>query len=195
MNCSNIRAFHTNNYRETGYNLEFVIKRNLSSGVFGKLLLLFILIPLADLVLLMVISNYTNVFVTISLIVVSGVIGAWLARQQSTRVKEKISAEFQQNVVPSSLLTDGAMILVAAALLITPGLLTDIFGFSLLIPACRGWYKKKLMVMLKDHFKMKVHTFQSTMFQDPDIVDGEVVHREREPKMAQPTKLGSQEYK
>jgi len=147
--------------------------------VFARLLLLFILVPLADLVLLMLISKFTSIFFTVALIVVSGAIGAWLARQQGTSVSNKIRNEFQQNLMPSGLLTDGAMILFAAGLLITPGLLTDIFGFSLLIPACRGWYKKKSMGWIKEHFKVQVkNTFNGTNpFESPDIVDGEVVSR------------------
>ena len=147
--------------------------------MFARLLLLFILVPLADLVLLLLIHKNTSIFFTVALIVVSGIIGAWLARQQGASVKNKIRNEFQQNLMPSGLLTDGAMILFAAGLLITPGLLTDMFGFSLLIPACRGWYKKKSMAWIKEHFKVQVkNTFQgANPFESPDIVDGEVVSR------------------
>ena len=147
--------------------------------MFAKLLLVFILVPLADLILLLMISNFTSVWFTIALIIVSGTIGAWLARQQGTKVTDKIRNEFQQNMMPSSLLTDGAMILFAAGLLITPGMLTDAFGFSLLIPSCRAWYKTKTMSLLKEHFKVQVKKSFGNVnpFEDPDIVDGEVVNR------------------
>lgn len=161
--------------------------------MFAKLLLVFILVPLADLILLLMISKFTSVAFTVAMIVVSGIIGAWLARQQGTKVTEKIRNEFQQNLMPSSLLTDGAMILFAAGLLITPGLLTDAFGFSLLMPACRAWYKKKTMAFMKEHFKVQVKKSFGDVnpFDSPDIVDGEVVDRTEAQKPTGPTKLDS----
>ena len=147
--------------------------------MFARLLLVFILVPLADLVLLMVISKYVTIFTTIGLIVISGIIGAWLAKRQSGAVGGKIREQLVQNRVPSDLLTDGAMILFAAGLLITPGLLTDAFGFSLLIPSCRGWYKKRALDYLKSHFKIQIVRTDPKQGQSqaPDIVDGEVVNK------------------
>ena len=161
--------------------------------MFARLLLVFILVPLADLILLLMISKFTNVAFTIALIVVSGIIGAWFARQQGTKVTEKIRNEFQQNMMPSSLLTDGAMILFAAGLLITPGMLTGAFGFSLLVPACRVWYKKKTLAFMKDHFKVQVKKSfgEVNPYESPDVVDGEVVDRPHAQKPVAPSKLDS----
>ena len=105
--------------------------------MFARLLLIFILVPLADLFLLIVLSRYITISATIALVVVSGIIGAWLAKNQIGRVGTRIRNRLTQNQMPADLLTDGGMILFAAGLLITPGLLTDLIGFSLLIPTCR----------------------------------------------------------
>ena len=143
--------------------------------MFARLLLIFILVPLADLILLMVISKYTTVATTIALIVVSGIIGAWLAKWQTSKVGIRIRDRLNRNQMPADLLTDGAMILFAAGLLITPGLLTDLFGFSLLIPLCRGWYKTWAVTWIKNHVSVSVYKHASE--QPSDIIEGEVVSK------------------
>ena len=142
--------------------------------MFARLLLIFILVPLADLFLLMVISKYTTVTATVGLVIVSGIIGAWLAKKQIGRVGIRIRNRLNENRMPADLLTDGGMILFAAALLITPGLLTDLLGFSLLIPKCRTWYKSWAVQWLKNNFKVQVYTHHSPS-RSPDIVEGEVI--------------------
>ena len=141
--------------------------------MFARLLLIFILVPLADLILLMLISKYTTVATTIALIVVSGIIGAWLAKWQTSKVGVRIRDRLSRNQVPADLLTDGAMILFAAGLLITPGLLTDLFGFSLLIPICRHWYKTWAVASIKNHVSVNVYKHHPE--RPSDIIEGEVV--------------------
>ncbi len=144
--------------------------------MFGKLVLIFILVPLADLVLLLMLADYTGWRFSIGAVVVSGIIGAWLARQQSRFVRGKIRDQLQHNQLPAELLTDGAMIFFAAGLLLTPGFITDFIGLTLLIPVCRQWYKKWALRMMKKHFQFQVVTMDSAgRSVDPDVIDGEVV--------------------
>lgn len=145
--------------------------------MFGKLLLIFILVPLADLILLLVIADYTSWSFSIAIVILSGIIGAWLAQQSGRSVGRKIQDQLRNQAVPTELLTDGAMILFAAGLLLTPGFITDTIGLSLLIPACRRWYKKGAMTILKKHFKVQVVQVRPdrTPPADPNVVDGEVV--------------------
>ena len=151
--------------------------------MFGRLLLLFIIVPLADLFLLMWISKFTGIMVTISLVILTGAIGAWLARHQGTFVKGQIKDRLSQRQMPADLIGDGAMIMFAAGLLLTPGLLTDVLGFSLLIPACRTQYKRFFAKRLKGSFNFSVFTPSSDAHgrrpvDDPNIIDGEVVDRD-----------------
>jgi len=152
--------------------------------VFGKLVLIFVLVPLADLMLLMMLSSYTGWQFSVALVILSGILGAYLARWQSTMVRNEIESKMRQNQMSAGLLTDGAMIFFAAGLLLTPGFITDAVGLSLLIPTCRRWYKKVLSGWVKKN--VKVQTFGlGPMFNpggqpsehDPNVVDGEVVHR------------------
>ena len=150
--------------------------------MFGRLLILFIVVPLLDLFLLMWISKFTGILVTISLVVLTGIIGAWLARHQGTFVKGQIKDRLSQRQVPADLIGDGAMIMFAAGLLLTPGLLTDVLGFSLLIPACRTQYKRFFAKQIKGSFNFQVFTPPAGQPRhhpdDPNIIEGEVVDRD-----------------
>jgi len=140
--------------------------------LFGRLLILFIVVPLVDLFLLMWISKFTGVMVTIGLVILTGIIGAWLAKQQGTFVKGQIKDRLSKQQMPADLI----------GLLLTPGLLTDVLGFSLLIPACRTQYKKVFAQRLKGSFNFQVFTPQMNQPRnqpdDPNIIDGEVVDRD-----------------
>lgn len=124
--------------------------------MFGKLVLVFVLVPLADLILLLMLADYTGWRISIAAVVVSGIIGAFLARQQWRFVRGRIKDQLRRNELPTGLLTDGAIIFFAAGLLLTPGFITDFVGLTLLIPVCRRWYKKWALRMLTKHFHFQV---------------------------------------
>jgi UPF0716 protein FxsA len=117
--------------------------------VLARLLLLFILVPMAELALLLVIADYTDWLFTLGLIIFTGVVGAWLARREGTQCLSRIQAELSQGQLPGDSLVDGLMILVAGAVLITPGVLTDILGFSLLVPPIRARLKQLVIARFK----------------------------------------------
>ncbi|MEX0890881.1 MAG: FxsA family protein [Gemmatimonadota bacterium] len=110
----------------------------------GKLLLLFIGVPLLELALLLWIGQRVGLVPTVALVVATGVAGAALARSQGLRVLGRIRAELAAGSMPAQELLDGALVLVAGATLLTPGLLTDVFGLLLLLPGTRGWVRARL---------------------------------------------------
>jgi UPF0716 protein FxsA len=110
----------------------------------ARLLLLFVLVPIAELALLIEIGNRIGLAATLALIVLTGVLGAGLARHQGLGVLAKIRSEMDQGRLPTGQLVDGALILVAGAVLMTPGVLTDALGFFCLIPPGRRLLKKVL---------------------------------------------------
>lgn len=153
----------------------------------GRLILVFVLVPLADLFLLMMLSSYIGWQVSVALVILSGIVGAYLAKRSSSAVGIKIRNNMQQGQMSPGLLTDGAMILFAAGLLLTPGFITDAVGLSLLIPMCRKWYKARVTNWMKRNFKMQVVNmpgadgFQrpnSNSASDENTVDGQVVDRD-----------------
>jgi len=112
--------------------------------MFARLLVLFICIPLIELMLLIQIGRLVGLGPTIALVVLTGFLGASLARQQGFRVWAKIQSELHAGRMPAGDLVDGLLILVGGIVLITPGLLTDLCGFALMIPSVRRWVKARV---------------------------------------------------
>jgi UPF0716 protein FxsA len=111
----------------------------------GRLLLLFIAVPAVELMLLIEVGARIGTLPTLGIIVATGVIGAALARQQGLRAFGTVQARLAAGELPASALIDGVIILVAGALLMTPGILTDAVGFLCLVPATRGALKRRLV--------------------------------------------------
>lgn len=112
--------------------------------MFAKLLLLFIGIPLVELALLVRLGTVIGFWPTIGLVVATGIVGAALARGQGLRVWIRIQEELRDGRMPMGRLLDGLLILIGGVVLLTPGLLTDLFGFALLIPWTRAAFKRML---------------------------------------------------
>ena len=115
---------------------------------FASILLLFIGLPLLELWALLAVGQHLGPLMTICIVIFTGVLGASLARWEGLRVLSNIQADLSKGQMPAPHLLDGLMIIVAGAVLITPGLITDAFGFLLLMPAFRyqvkQWLRKKL---------------------------------------------------
>ncbi len=110
----------------------------------GRLLFLFVVVPAVELVLLIELGTRIGTAATLALIVVTGFVGAALARRQGLGVLRRVQAESQAGRLPADSLMDAAMILVAGALLVTPGILTDAVGFLCLVPVFRSGVKREL---------------------------------------------------
>ena len=87
------------------------------------------------------------------IVLITGIIGGLLARSQGLSVQRQIRVDLQNGIIPTDSLIDGFFILIAGALLITPGMVTDVFGFILMIPFFRGWLKKWVKEILKRKFE------------------------------------------
>jgi UPF0716 protein FxsA len=105
--------------------------------LFLKLFLLFTLVPAVELYLIIKVGSVIGALNTILIIIFTGVLGAYYAREQGVRVLSNIQWKMQQGTVPGDDLVNGAMLLVGGALLITPGFITDFAGFSLIFPLSR----------------------------------------------------------
>jgi len=116
--------------------------------MFSRLLFLFIFIPVAELYLLIMVGARIGFLPTIGLIVFTGILGASLARQQGLSTLAKIQSELKNGRPPTDKLIEGAMIVVGGIVLITPGILTDLFGFALMVPK----FRKGIAASLKNSF-------------------------------------------
>lgn len=108
----------------------------------AKLLFLFIVTPLIELLLLIEIGKVIGTLEVIMLTVVTGVAGAALAKWQGLSVLKKMQQEMAEGRMPASNLIDGVMILIGGILLLTPGIVTDLVGLFLLIPWTRVLLKR-----------------------------------------------------
>lgn len=115
----------------------------------GKLLILFIAVPLIEMMILVRIGTLIGFWPTIGLVLATGTVGAILARSQGLRVLHGIRAELAVGQVPTSRLLDGLMVLIGGIVLLTPGILTDILGLALLIPFTRRRLKEVVRVRLE----------------------------------------------
>ncbi len=113
----------------------------------AKLLFLFIAVPLIEIVLLIKMGDEIGFWPTIFIQVGTGIVGAGLAKLQGLLVWNKIALEMQAGRIPTQDMINGLLIFAAGVVLMTPGLLTDLAGFALLIPFTRnrfkGWLKRQ----------------------------------------------------
>jgi len=110
----------------------------------GRLIIIFITVPLLDLLLLLRVGQAINFWPTVSIVILTGILGAALAKRQGLKTLAAINTELAAGRMPAAELADGVLILLAGAVLITPGFLTDLFGFALLFPPMRRFIQRRL---------------------------------------------------
>ncbi len=142
------------------------------------LLLAFIAIPMIEIALFIQVGGLIGLGWTLAIVLATAVLGTWLVRQQGSLAMNNIRRSFNELSDPSEPLADAAMILLAGALLLTPGFFTDAFGFALLTPA----FRRAAFTFLKKRVKVQSFSYggQSGMHggpqrppSDPDIIEGE----------------------
>ncbi len=112
--------------------------------MFRILLLLIIIVPALEIAVLILAGNIIGVWPTVTLVILTGVIGAWLAKKEGLNAIRVAQLQMQQGEIPSSVILDGICILIGGVVLLTPGFITDIIGFYLLIPQTRATVKALL---------------------------------------------------
>ena len=115
----------------------------------GRLALLFVVVPIIELMLLIQLGQFVGLLPTLALVVVTGIGGAAMARAEGLRVLFQFQKELAQGRLPGQAMLDGASVLVGGAFLLTPGVLTDLPGCSLLFPLSRRWIQRQLKKRLE----------------------------------------------
>ena len=118
-------------------------------NILGRLALLFVIVPLVELVLLIELGQLVGLLPTLALVIFTGVTGAWLARAEGMRVFFQFQQELAAGRLPGQAMLDGISVLVGGAFLLTPGVLTDVVGFSLLLPVTRRWLQRRVRKRLE----------------------------------------------
>ncbi|TDO78324.1 UPF0716 protein FxsA [Halanaerobium saccharolyticum] len=128
--------------------------------MFYKLLLIFILVPLIELYFLLEVSQVIGVFTTIMIIVFTGAAGVSIAKRQGYQVVNNIRSTLNAGKMPTDDLISALLILIGGVTLLTPGFLTDITGFLLILPGSRdliGALVKKYFLKYVKENKVEVH--------------------------------------
>ncbi len=102
-----------------------------------RLLLLFTIVPLVDLCLLLQAARWIGPAATVAIVLLTGTLGAAVVFHQGRRSFRRIFEQLQRGTLPAAAMGDALMLALAAVLLITPGLVTDLVGLLLLMPAVR----------------------------------------------------------
>lgn len=113
------------------------------------ILLLLIIVPAAEIGVLLLSGNTIGLWPTLAIIIFTGVLGAYLAKKQGLETIRKVQEQLRYGQMPGEAILDGACILVGGTLLLTPGFITDAIGFSLLAPPARKFYKRILLIWFR----------------------------------------------
>jgi UPF0716 protein FxsA len=104
----------------------------------GVLVLLFLLVPLAELYVIIQVGQAFGALNTIALLILISAAGAWLVKREGMSVWRRFQRQIESGAVPGKEIADGVMILFAGALLMSPGFLTDVLAIALLLPPVRA---------------------------------------------------------
>ncbi len=111
----------------------------------GVLVVLFLVVPLAELFVIIQVGQAFGALNTIALLIVVSAVGAWLVKREGMSVWKRFRRQVESGAVPGLEIADGVMILFAGALLMTPGFLTDLLGIALLLPPVRAVVRAAVM--------------------------------------------------
>jgi UPF0716 protein FxsA len=127
-----------------------------------RLILLFTIVPFVELYILLELGRVIGALETLLIVIVTGIVGGTLAKMEGWRTWRKIREDLSRGIVPSGRLVDGVLILAGGLLLLTPGILTDIIGFSLLIPltrrALKGYIRRRFEEKIRrGEYRVEMH--------------------------------------
>lgn len=145
--------------------------------MFGRLLILFITVPLIELALFLTVGDWIGLPTTLAIVILTGFLGAWLTKSQGLKVLQRFRQSLAEGHLPHEEVIEGLLVLIAGAVLLTPGFLTDACGFLLLTPPLRAVVVRKLKETLKHRIQLVVPGGQTPLRprSDDKVVDVEVV--------------------
>ena len=115
-----------------------------------KLFLAFTLIPVLEIYLLIKIGHYLGAFNTVVVVIVTGLLGASLARHEGIRTMIRVRESMNRGELPAEEMLDAVLIFIAGIVLLTPGFITDLAGIAILIPNARSWLKRRMRTRFEE---------------------------------------------
>ncbi|RDI44250.1 FxsA family protein [Falsibacillus pallidus] len=113
------------------------------------LFLFLIIVPALEIWLFILAGSYFGAWSTIGLIILTGILGAYFAKQQGISAIHRVQESLKAGHAPGDAIIDGVCILAGAIFLITPGFITDTIGFLLLIPTTRRFIKPFILKLIR----------------------------------------------
>jgi UPF0716 protein FxsA len=104
----------------------------------GIIFLLFLIVPFVELYVILQVSHAIGGLNTIAVLVVMSMVGAALVKREGLAVLRRLQQRVKAGQMPGRELIDGVLVLLAGALMLTPGFLSDVFGILLLLPPVRA---------------------------------------------------------
>ncbi|MCG1022071.1 FxsA family protein [Sutcliffiella horikoshii] len=118
--------------------------------MFRILLALIIVVPALEIWILITAGKLIGAIPTILLIILTGVLGAWLAKYQGISALRSAQQKMNSGQMPGEVIIDGLCILIGGVVLLTPGFITDAIGFALLLPPTRNLIKPSIMRVIRN---------------------------------------------
>jgi UPF0716 protein FxsA len=145
------------------------------------LVVVFVLVPLAEIYVLVQVGQVIGAWWTILLLLADGLLGAWLVKREGRRAWQALRAALESHRMPARELADGALVVMGGALLLAPGFVTDVFGILLVLPLTRPLFRGLLASWTASRVTTTVIGRQGRQEGRPgpgapgDVVRGEVV--------------------
>lgn len=143
--------------------------------MFPLIAVVFLVVPIVEIYLLIQVGQVIGAGWTIFLVVLTAVIGVWLLKLQGISTLARAQQKLQENELPAREILEGMGLVVAGALLLTPGFFTDTIGFFLLLPPTRIWLVSRIAERMVLSASVRV---QGEHHRQDDVIDGVKYHRE-----------------
>jgi UPF0716 protein FxsA len=145
--------------------------------MFPLIATIFLVVPIIEIYLLIQVGQVIGAGWTIFFVVLTAVLGVWLLRIQGLSTLMRAQRKLQENELPAREILEGMGLVIAGALLLTPGFFTDAVGFFLLFPPTRIWLVRRIASRMVVSSTVNMHGYQTS---DDDVIDGVKFHREDE---------------
>src|SRR3954451_5373530 len=139
------------------------------------LVLIFIVVPIAELAVIIQVGEHIGVWWTIAILVADSIAGSLLMRSQGRSTWRRFNVALQSGRPPAREALDGVLVIFGGAFLLTPGFITDIFGAIFLIPPTRAVVRRLLVKRFSERMIVAASGRAGTWSTRPGDVDGTAV--------------------
>jgi UPF0716 protein FxsA len=155
------------------------------------LALLFFVVPIAELAVILQVADWAGIPLTIIGLIVISLVGGWLLKREGVGVWRRLQNQLQRGQLPRTEVVDGFLVMVAGALLLTPGFLTDILAALLLLPPTRALIRPVVLRWWAKHRSVAARRFVvvGRPSKDGDVID--VDSEEFDPSWPSSRELGT----